>query len=115
MSIEIRVVGVVDILGILLLHYKVKDKEQLFRTKLIHPLIKEVRGKGLMLALILQDALMANELVVRAKEKKLILFWLLFEKRAVRITPPLTVSEKEIKKGCQIIISILDELQANVD
>tara|TARA_B100001093_G_scaffold520402_1_gene615472 strand:- start:5607 stop:6797 length:1191 start_codon:yes stop_codon:yes gene_type:complete len=94
---------------------KVKDKEQLFRTKLIHPLIKEVRGKGLMLALILQDALIANELVIMAKEKKLILFWLLFEKRAVRITPPLTVSEKEIKKGCQIILSILDELQPNVD
>ena len=94
---------------------KVKDKEQLFRTELKHPLIEEIRGKGLMLALIMQNSSVANDLVIKAKEQKLILFWLLFEKRAVRITPPLTVSEKEIKKGCQIIISILDELQANVD
>ena len=94
---------------------KVRDKEQLFRTELKHPLIEEVRGKGLMLALILPNTLIANSLVIKAKEQKLILFWLLFEKRAVRITPPLTVSEKEIKKGCQIIISILDELQLNVD
>lgn len=94
---------------------KVKDKEKLFRTELKHPLIEEIRGKGLMLALIMQNNSVANDLVIKAKEQKLILFWLLFEKRAVRITPPLTVSEKEIKRGCQIIISILNELQPNVD
>lgn len=94
---------------------KVKNKEELFRTELKHPLIAEIRGKGLMLALIMQNSSVANNLVIKAKEQKLILFWLLFEKRAVRITPPLTVSEKEIKRGCQIIISILNELQPNVD
>ena len=89
---------------------KMEVKEQLIRRELQHPLIEEVRGKGLMLALILRDNTIANELVIRAKEKKLILFWLLFEKRAVRITPPLTISERELIKGCQIIISILNEL-----
>ena len=78
-------------------------------------MIEEVRGKGLMLALILRDSTIANELVIRAKEKKLILFWLLFEKRAVRITPPLTISERELFKGCQIIISILNELNKAVE
>ena len=90
-------------------------KEQLIRRELQHPLIQEVRGKGLMLALILKDSTIANELVIRAKEKKLILFWLLFEKRAVRITPPLTISEKDLLKGCQIIISILNELNKGVE
>lgn len=90
-------------------------KEQLIRRELQHPLIQEVRGKGLMLALILKDSTIANELVIRAKEKKLILFWLLFEKRAVRITPPLTISERELLKGCQIIISILNELNKAVE
>ena len=86
------------------------EKEKLFRELLIHPLITEIRGKGLMLALILTSEEIANELVLRAQEKGLILFWLLFEKRAVRISPPLTISEEEIKEGCGIIIALLDEL-----
>ena len=86
-------------------------KEKLFRELLVHPLIREIRGKGLMLAPILESAEIANELVLRAQDKGLILFWLLFEKRAVRISPPLTISEEEIKQGCGIIIDILNGLK----
>ncbi|MHA6279990.1 aspartate aminotransferase family protein [Salinimicrobium sp. CAU 1759] len=86
------------------------QKEQLFRKLLVHPLIEEVRGRGLMLAPILNSEKIVNELVIRAQAKGLILFWLLFEGKAVRITPPLTISIDEIKKGCGIIIEILDEL-----
>ena len=49
---------------------------------------------GLMLCLIMKNSEIANSLVLRAKEKGLILFWLLIEKKAVRITPPLTISKK---------------------
>ncbi|NJB37619.1 MULTISPECIES: aspartate aminotransferase family protein [Flavobacteriaceae] len=83
-------------------------KEKLFRTLLVHPLIKEIRGKGLMLALILDNEEIANHLVLTAAKEKLILFWLLFEKKAVRITPPLTISEAEITKGCKQILDILN-------
>jgi len=83
-------------------------KERLFRTLLVHPSIQEIRGKGLMLALIMEDTAKANELVLTAKENQLILFWLLFEPKAVRISPPLTISEQEIKKGCAMILSILN-------
>ncbi|SDR95833.1 aspartate aminotransferase family protein [Gramella sp. MAR_2010_147] len=86
-------------------------KEKLFRKNLQHPLIKEIRGKGLMLALIMDSAEIADLLILRAKEKQLILFWLLFEKRAVRLTPPLTISNEEIMKGCGIIVDILDEIK----
>ncbi len=86
-------------------------KEKLFRHLLTHPLIKEIRGKGLMLALIMENEGLANELVLKAKERGLILFWLLFESRAVRISPPLTISEEEIEKGCLMILAILEELQ----
>ena len=86
------------------------EKEKLFRKLLVHPLIKEVRGRGLMLAPILISEEIVNELVLRAQNKNLILFWLLFEGKAVRITPPLTISEEEIREGCGIIIDILDEL-----
>ena len=87
------------------------EKEILFRKHLQHPLIEEIRGKGLMLALILKSAEIADKLILKAKEKQLILFWLLFEKRAVRLTPPLTISEKEIMKGCGIIVDILREIE----
>ncbi len=84
------------------------EKEKLFRKLLVHPAIKEIRGKGLMLALIMENGEKANELVLRAKEHKLILFWLLFEPRAVRISPPLTISLDEIRQGCATILSILN-------
>ena len=85
-------------------------KELLFKKLLKHPKIKEIRGKGLMLALIMDTPETANELVLQAKEKNLILFWLLFENRAVRISPPLTITKKEIQEGCEIILALLNSL-----
>ena len=87
-------------------------KEKLFRRLLVHPLIKAVNGLGLMLAICVEDEHIANYVIKRALERKLILFWLLFEPRAVRITPPLTISEEEIRKGCAIILEILEEWRA---
>ncbi|MEL7269037.1 MAG: aspartate aminotransferase family protein [Bacteroidota bacterium] len=89
------------------------EKEKYFRTKLVHPLIKEIRGKGLMLALIMETAEIANHVVLTAAKQQLILFWLLFEPRAVRISPPLTISMKEIEVGCDQILSILNDYQAS--
>ncbi len=85
-------------------------KEKQFRNCLKHPLIKEIRGKGLMLALLFEEPEIANELVLRCAAKGLILFWLLFEPKAVRISPPLTISTEEIDKGCEIILEILNEI-----
>ncbi len=44
-------------------------------------------------------------------EKGLLLFWLLWEKKAVRISPPLTISLDEIRSGCAIITEVLDAIQ----
>lgn len=87
------------------------EKEHLFRKLLTHPLIEEVRGIGLMLALILSSEDITNELILSCQDEGLILFWLLFEPKAVRITPPLTISNEEITKGCAIIIGILNRIQ----
>ncbi|MBC3759531.1 aspartate aminotransferase family protein [Hyunsoonleella sp. SJ7] len=84
-------------------------KEQLIRNHLKHPLITEIRGKGLMLALIVQSSDIANSLILECQNKGLILFWLLFEPKAVRITPPLTISDEDIIKGCNMILDTLDE------
>ena len=88
----------------------VLEKEQLFRSLLVHPKIKEIRGKGLMLALMVDTPEIASEIILKSLEKGLLLFWLLFEGKAVRITPPLTISEEEIKMGCEIILEVLEEL-----
>ena len=85
-------------------------KEATLRQHLKHPLIKEIRGKGLMIALIMQSDTIANTLVLEAQNQGLILFWLLFEPKAVRITPPLTITHNEIIEGCHIIINILNKI-----
>ena len=89
------------------------EKEKLFRSLLVHPLIKEVRGRGLMLAPMTESAEITNEVILKCQDKGLILFWLLFEPCAIRITPPLTISESEIRAGCKILIEALDEVAKN--
>jgi acetylornithine/succinyldiaminopimelate/putrescine aminotransferase len=87
------------------------EKEILFRKLLQHPLIKEIRGKGLMLALMMEKPEVANEVILKCAEKGLILFWLLFEPNAIRISPPLTISNQEISMGCAQILEVLDGIK----
>ena len=89
-------------------------KEKLFRELLVHPLIEEVRGKGLMLAAMTKNADITNEVILKCQDRGLILFWLLFEACAIRITPPLTISEEEIREGCAILLEVMDEVAQKV-
>ena len=88
-------------------------KEILIRKTLQHEAITEIRGRGLMLAAMVKTPELATEIVLRCLEKGLILFFLLFEGSALRITPPLTISDREIKKGCKIILEVIDEVVGN--
>ena len=85
-------------------------KEKLLRENLQHPKIKSIKGKGLMLALFLENPKKVNELILGCLDEGLLLFWLLWEKRAARISPPLTISHEEIEKGCATIKKVLDRL-----
>jgi acetylornithine/succinyldiaminopimelate/putrescine aminotransferase len=85
------------------------EKEKLFRKLLVHPKIKAIRGKGLMLALIMEDTKTAQTLVKKCLEEGVLLFFLLFEPKAVRISPPMTISEKQIKKACKTLIKVLNQ------
>jgi acetylornithine/succinyldiaminopimelate/putrescine aminotransferase len=89
---------------------KTLEKEQLIRKHLVHPLIIDIKGKGLMLAAITPSADLTNQVILRCQDEGLILFWLLFEPKAIRITPPLTISNEEIIKGCQVITQVLDTI-----
>ncbi|MGB2514889.1 MAG: aminotransferase class III-fold pyridoxal phosphate-dependent enzyme, partial [Flavobacteriaceae bacterium] len=89
---------------------QIAQKETLFRSLLKHPKIKQINGTGLMLAPVFESPEIANQVVLKCLDKGLILFWLLWEKKAVRISPPLTITEREIRKGCRILLDTLDSL-----
>jgi len=88
----------------------VKEKGSMMRQLLVHPEIKEIRGEGLMLSLIVRDADFASKVILECLKRGLILFWLLFEGKAIRITPPLNIYRTDLKKGCKILLEVLDDL-----
>jgi acetylornithine/N-succinyldiaminopimelate aminotransferase len=85
-------------------------KEKIIREQLQHPAIKEIRGKGLMLIALVDTPELAAKIILRCLDRGLILFFLLFEGRAMRITPPLTISDEEITAGCAILLEVIEEL-----
>lgn len=88
---------------------EVEEKENLFRELLVHPKIKKVNGRGLMLAVELESPEYTLDVAKRCMEKGLIVFWQLYRNEFMRISPPLTISKEEIKKGCEIILEALNE------
>ena len=81
----------------------VVEKEKLFRKLLNHPEIREIRGKGLMLALQLRDSEQLFPAIDRCIENGIVTDWFLFCDSAMRIAPPLTITEDEIREACIII------------
>jgi 4-aminobutyrate aminotransferase len=71
-----------------------------------HQDVSDVRGRGLMLAVELKTPELANKLVQSAFERGLLL--LTAGSRAVRISPPLVLTEDEAATGLEIIASALD-------
>ena len=94
---------------------RAREKEFLFRQLLVHPLILEIRGQGLMLAAMTESPEITNKVILKCQDKGLILFWLLFEACAIRITPPLTISCEEIIEGCGIILEAMNEVHSELN
>ncbi|MGA9211436.1 aspartate aminotransferase family protein [Kaistella sp.] len=90
---------------------KVDEKEKLFRSLLIHPKIKNINGKGLMLAVNLGSPEYTLNVAKRCMEKGLIVFWQLYRNEYLRISPPLMISMAEIREGCEIILEVLNEIE----
>lgn len=84
------------------------NKEALFRALLIHPQIQEVRGKGLMLAIQLSKFEQVETVSKTATDHGVIIDWFLHCDTALRLAPPLIISEAEIRQACQIILEALD-------
>ncbi|WP_394369202.1 aspartate aminotransferase family protein [Chryseobacterium paridis] len=88
---------------------EVDEKEKLFRELLVHPKIKNVNGRGLMLAVNLGSPEYTLNVAKKCMEKGLVVFWQLYRNEYLRISPPLTLSLDEIREGCQIILEVLNE------
>lgn len=88
---------------------EVNRKEALFRSLLVHPKIQFVNSRGLMMAVAFDSYETNKKLIDRLIENGVFTDWFLFASHCMRIVPPLTITEQEIKKVCEIILRTLDE------
>ena len=86
----------------------VTEKEALFRDLLVHPAIREVRGKGLLLSVELESFELNKKVIDRCIENGIITDWFLHCSNSMRIAPPLIISHDEIRMACGIIIEAIN-------
>jgi len=85
----------------------VAEKEALMRSLLVHPAIKEIRGKGLMLALELESFDLNKKIIDRCIANGVITDWFLHCDNSMRLAPPLIITTDEIKKACAVILEAI--------
>ena len=88
---------------------EVPEKETLFRQLLVHPAIRAIRSRGLLMAVEFESFELNKRVIDRCIANGALTDWFLFGSNCLRIAPPLSISKKEIKKACSII---LDAIQA---
>lgn len=88
---------------------EVKEKEQLFKQLLVHPLIKSVRSFGLWMAVEFDSFDTCKRVIDRAIEGGVLTDWFLFASNCLRISPPLLISKEEIESACAIILKAINE------
>jgi acetylornithine/N-succinyldiaminopimelate aminotransferase len=89
---------------------EVEAKGQLFKSLLVHPLIREVRGIGLMMCIQLDSFEQVERVSKLCAAEGVVIDWFLHCETALRIAPPLIITKKEIESACTIILQALDSL-----
>lgn len=92
------------------LYEEVAHKSELIRSLLVHPAIKQIKGKGLMLSLDFGDIDLNMKIIETCVQDGLIVDWFLFNAHSMRIAPPLIITDEEIRKACAIILKAVDEV-----
>jgi acetylornithine/succinyldiaminopimelate/putrescine aminotransferase len=87
---------------------QVGEKANLFKSLLIHPQIKAIRNQGLMMALEFESFDVLKPIIDRAIQLGVITDWFLFCDDSMRIAPPLTIKETEIREACALILQAID-------
>jgi acetylornithine/succinyldiaminopimelate/putrescine aminotransferase len=85
----------------------INQKADRIKSKLVHPKIKAIRNKGLMMAVEFESFEVLKPIIDRAIEKGVITDWFLFCDNSMRIAPPLTITNEEIDHACEVIMSCL--------
>lgn len=86
----------------------VSAKHRLFRELLQHPAINEFRGAGLLMAIEF-DSFQRNKAIIdRCIAGGVITDWFLHDSRSMRLAPPLTITEEEIRRACEVILESID-------
>lgn len=75
-----------------------------------HPAVREIRRSGLLLAVELGSSERLYRIMELFKEAGIMSDWFLFCDTAFRISPPLTISEEEVRDSARIILGCLDRL-----
>lgn len=76
-----------------------------------HPLVREIRRVGLLMAIEFGDAELTARIVWDAVEAGLMTEWFMFHETAMRIAPPLTITPAEIEESCTILRKVLDRVK----
>ncbi|MEK6476931.1 aspartate aminotransferase family protein [Catalinimonas sp. 4WD22] len=91
------------------LHKEVDHKASLFKKYLIHPKIKEFRNKGLMMALGFDSFQTLKPVIDKAIELGVLTDWFLYCDNAMRIAPPLIITDDQVKESCDIILQAIED------
>ncbi len=90
--------------------YKLASKKaDLFKSLLVHEKIREIRNLGLMMAVQFDSFEIVEKIINKSMEAGIITDWFLHCDSAIRIAPPLIITEEQIKESCRILLSVLDE------
>jgi len=88
----------------------VNEKEKLIQLLLIHPKIKAVRSYGLWLSVEFESFEINKKIIDNCIKKGVLTDWFLFATNCLRISPPLILSEQQIKKACEIILQACNDI-----
>ena len=83
-------------------------RSELFLSLLQHPKIKGVHRHGLWLAVEFESFEQNKRVIDACVARGLVTDWFLFNARALRISPPLTITEEQIREACAIILDVLE-------
>ena len=82
--------------------------ERRYRQGLKHPLIKSVRGRGLFLAVVLDEEVDLPRFISNALENQLVIDQFLFSENSFRIAPPLIITSEEVDDSIQRVLATLN-------
>lgn len=88
----------------------VRKKELLFRQLLVHPAIREIRSSGLLMAVEIGDFERLRKVILECLSNGVITDWFLFNDKSLRIAPPLTITEEEIRMACRVLNEAVEKI-----